>query len=77
MRTELVLRNFGTDEAHWKEVEALKHTESPYYVGRAVSALAGDDEVKLKNGRVLQVGDLAQEYGFTDIDGRFIPPFLI
>ncbi len=77
MRTELVLRNFGTDEDHWKEVEALKHTESPYYVGRAVSALAGDDEVKLKNGLVLQVGDLAQEYGFTDIDGRFIPPFLI
>ncbi|QAY65842.1 SDR family NAD(P)-dependent oxidoreductase [Paenibacillus protaetiae] len=77
MRTELVLRNFNTDEAHWKEIDALKQTESPYYVGRAVSALAGDGEVNRKNGLVLQVGDLAQEYGFTDIDGRIIPPFLI
>ncbi|TGV13116.1 SDR family oxidoreductase, partial [Mesorhizobium sp. M00.F.Ca.ET.186.01.1.1] len=77
MRTELVLRHFDTDEAHWQEVEALKHTESPHYVGRAVSALAADSEVKLKNGLVLQVGDLAREYGFTDVDGRFIPPFLI
>lgn len=77
MRTELVLKNFNTDENHWKEVEALKHTESPYYIGRAVTALAGDDEVRLKNGLVLQVGDLAGEYGFTDIDGRFIPPFVI
>ncbi|WP_132312660.1 SDR family oxidoreductase [Paenibacillus sp. BK033] len=77
MRTELVLKNFTTDEDHWKEVEALEHTESPYYIGRAVTALAGDENVQLKNGTVLQVGDLAQEYGFTDIDGRFIPPFRI
>lgn len=77
MRTELVLQNFNTDEDHWSEVEALKHTESPHYIGRAVSALAGDDEVRLKNGQVLLVGKLAQEYGFTDMDGRVIPPFLI
>ncbi|MGE6226437.1 SDR family NAD(P)-dependent oxidoreductase [Paenibacillus chitinolyticus] len=77
MRTELVLRNFGTDEEHWQEVEALKRTESPYYIGRAVSALAGDGKVRHKNGQLLQVGDLAREYGFTDIDGRLIPPFLL
>jgi hypothetical protein len=28
-----------------------------------------------KSGRVLAVGDLADEYGFTDIDGRRIPAF--
>lgn len=77
MRTELVLRNFNTDEDRWQEVEALTRTESPYYVGRAVSALAGDEEVHLKNGQVLQVGNLAREYGFTDVDGRFISPFQI
>ena len=77
MRTELMLMNFYTDENHWQEVEALNRTESTYYIGRAVSALAGDSEIRHKNGLVLQVGDLAQEYGFTDIDGRFIPPFLL
>ncbi|WP_430078198.1 SDR family NAD(P)-dependent oxidoreductase [Paenibacillus ferrarius] len=77
MRTELVLRNFNTDEDHWQEVEALQLTESTFYIGRAVSALAGDSNVHQKNGRVLHVGDLAEEYGFTDIDGRVIPRFVI
>lgn len=77
MRTELVLRNFDTDEEHWKEVEALQRTESPQYIGRAVTALAGDGEVKRKHGRVLQAGELAREYGFTDIDGRLVPPFQV
>jgi NAD(P)-dependent dehydrogenase (short-subunit alcohol dehydrogenase family) len=49
--------------------------ESPEYTGRAVVALAGDANVLAKSGRVLTVGLLAQEYGFTDIDGRQLPPF--
>jgi hypothetical protein len=28
-----------------------------------------------KSGKVLCVGDLALEYGFTDVDGRQIPAF--
>ncbi|MNY74401.1 short chain dehydrogenase [compost metagenome] len=72
-----MLRHFATDEAHWQEVKALERTESPYYVGRAVSALAGDDKVQSKHGKVLLVGDLAGEYGFTDSDGRLIPPFVL
>ena len=28
-----------------------------------------------RSGRVWRVGDLAADYGFTDIDGRRIPPF--
>lgn len=75
MRTELVLKAFQTDEEHWQEVEALKNTESPYYIGRAVAALCADSDVIEKSGQVLRVGDLAKEYGFTDIDGRSIPPF--
>jgi NAD(P)-dependent dehydrogenase (short-subunit alcohol dehydrogenase family) len=51
--------------------------ESPEYIGRAVVALAGDANVMAKSGRVLTVGHLAAEYGFTDIDGRQLPPFRI
>ncbi len=77
MRTELVLANFQTDEQNWRNIPALSRTESPYYLGRAVCALAGDDQVIRKSGHVVQVGQLAEEYGFTDIDGRLIPPFRI
>jgi len=49
--------------------------ETPEYIGRAVVALAGDANVMAKSGRVLTAGDLAVEYGFTDIDGRQWPPF--
>src|SRR5438477_12453972 len=44
--------------------------ESPEYIGRAVVALAADPNVMARSGRVLTVGHLAPEYGFTDVDGR-------
>ncbi|NIB39163.1 SDR family NAD(P)-dependent oxidoreductase [Pseudomaricurvus alkylphenolicus] len=47
----------------------LSNSESPQFVGRAVVALATDDKVLEKSGRVLIAAELAQEYGFTDIDG--------
>ena len=75
MRTEFVLIGHKTDEAHWQERPALAGTESPRYVGRAVAALAGDAQVLQKTGEVLRVGDLAQAYGFTDIDGRQVKAF--
>ncbi|MBZ0236969.1 MAG: SDR family oxidoreductase [Deltaproteobacteria bacterium] len=75
MRTEIILAAFQTDEASWHERPPLARTESPRYVGRAVAALAADPDVHRRTGGVYQVGDLAREYGFTDIDGRVIPPF--
>jgi NAD(P)-dependent dehydrogenase (short-subunit alcohol dehydrogenase family) len=75
MRTEFVLAGHKTDEAHWRERPALARTESPRYVGRAVVALAADPNVLSKTGGVYRVGDLAGEYGFTDIDGRQVPAF--
>jgi NAD(P)-dependent dehydrogenase (short-subunit alcohol dehydrogenase family) len=51
--------------------------ESPAYIGRAVVALARDADVLARSGRVLTVGQLAPEYGFTDVDGRQWPPFQI
>lgn len=75
MRTEFVLAGHHTDEAHWQSRPELAGTESPRYVGRAVAALAADPRVLDRTGQVLRVGDLAAEYGFTDVDGRRIPPF--
>ena len=69
MRTERVLA------AHNAEPFDLGVTESPEYLGRAVAALAADPAVLAKSGRQLAVGDLAREYGFTDVDGRQPEPF--
>jgi NAD(P)-dependent dehydrogenase (short-subunit alcohol dehydrogenase family) len=71
MRTERVA---GAFEAAGNK-EYLNFTESPEYVGRAVVAVAADPKVMEKSGKVFAVGDLAQEYGFSDTDGRQIPAF--
>ncbi len=75
MRTEFVLAGFKADETTWREHPPLARTESTRYVGRAVAALAADPGVMGRSGGVHRVGDLAVEYGFTDIDGRVVPPF--
>jgi NAD(P)-dependent dehydrogenase (short-subunit alcohol dehydrogenase family) len=55
--------------------ERAAEAESTEFVGRAVAALATDADVMAKSGQLLTVIDVAQEYGFTDIDGRQISPF--
>lgn len=75
MRTEWVLAAHKATEAAWRDVPALARTESPRYAGRAVAALAADPEVLRHSGGVHRVADLAAEYGFTDVDGRHVPPF--
>jgi NAD(P)-dependent dehydrogenase (short-subunit alcohol dehydrogenase family) len=45
-------------------------TESVEYIGRAIAALAADPGVMRRSGQALAVGNLAREYGFTDVDGR-------
>jgi NAD(P)-dependent dehydrogenase (short-subunit alcohol dehydrogenase family) len=75
MRTEAVLQAYGTDEQRWREIPDLRRTESTQYIGRAVAALATDPNVMEKSGRVLRVGDLAREYGFTDVDDRQPPAY--
>jgi NAD(P)-dependent dehydrogenase (short-subunit alcohol dehydrogenase family) len=44
-------------------------TESPEYLGRAIATLAADPAAIRKAGELLTVGELAQESGFTDVDG--------
>ncbi len=47
----------------------LSKSESPEFTGRAVVALAADEGVLAKTGKVHIVADLAEAYGFTDTDG--------
>ena len=47
----------------------LETAESSRFTGRAIAALAADPKVMEKTGRALVSRDLADEYGFTDVDG--------
>lgn len=69
VRTERVMA------AHAEHPFDLSQTESPAYIGRAVAALAADPDVLRWSGQVVTTGELAPIYGFTDSDGRQIPPF--
>ena len=74
LRSEAMLEHFGVSEANWQEgAKKEPHfiaSETPYFVGRAVAALAADPNVLQKTGRVFSSWGLSDEYGFTDIDGR-------
>jgi len=73
MRSEIMLDEFGVTEETWRDaLGRVPHfciSETPSYTGRAVAALAADPGVSRWNGQSLSSGGLAQEYGFTDVDG--------
>ncbi|MHB1629136.1 MAG: SDR family oxidoreductase [Bacilli bacterium] len=73
LRSEAMLDHFGVTEATWRDAIAKNAdfavSETPFYIGRAVAALAADPEIMAKSGRALATWNLAREYGFTDIDG--------
>jgi NAD(P)-dependent dehydrogenase (short-subunit alcohol dehydrogenase family) len=73
MRSEAVLDHLGVSESNWRDGIAqdphFAASETPYYVGRAVVALAADPSVTRWSGRALTSWDLPREYGFTDVDG--------
>ena len=75
MRTERVVEAFRRAGA----LEALNGPggpkETPVYLGRAVVALASDSKILEKSGQLVDVGTLAREYGFTDLDGTQPLPF--
>jgi NAD(P)-dependent dehydrogenase (short-subunit alcohol dehydrogenase family) len=81
LRSEMMLDNFGVSEENWRD--AIRTTadnerpgapadfalsESPRYVGRAVVALAADPDRARWNKKSVSSGQLALEYGFTDLD---------
>ncbi|MGV9455313.1 SDR family oxidoreductase [Streptomyces sp. NPDC003635] len=73
LRSEMMLDTYGVREDNWRDaLDKVPHfaiSETPRYVGRAVAALAADPDVARFNGGSLSSGALAQEYGFTDLDG--------
>jgi NAD(P)-dependent dehydrogenase (short-subunit alcohol dehydrogenase family) len=77
MRSEMMLEAFGVREDNWRDAVGehghappdFALSESPRYVGRAVVALASDPDRSRWNQQSVHSGQLAQEYGFTDVDG--------
>jgi NAD(P)-dependent dehydrogenase (short-subunit alcohol dehydrogenase family) len=74
LRSEMMLEHFGVTEENWRDGAATNPhfaaiSETPRFVGRAVAALAADPDVQRRNGGSFSSGELAREYGFTDVDG--------
>lgn len=69
VRTEKVM-----EAAQWLD---LSNSESPEFIGPAVAALAADPDVLRHTGKVLVAAALAEEYGFTDVDGTTPRPLTL
>jgi NAD(P)-dependent dehydrogenase (short-subunit alcohol dehydrogenase family) len=73
LRSEYMLDQFGVKEENWRDgIPKARHffaSETPYFLGRAIVALAADRRVHAKSGKVYGSWTLAKEYGFTDRDG--------
>lgn len=73
LRSEAMLDIYKVTEANWRDATRVQPhfviSESPRYVGRAVAHLAADPDVARWSGQSLSSGQLAQVYGFTDLDG--------
>ncbi len=73
LRSEMMLEHFGVSEETWQDASDPHFaavSETPFFIGRAIAALAADSEVGAKAGRALASWNLAKEYGFDDVDGR-------
>jgi NAD(P)-dependent dehydrogenase (short-subunit alcohol dehydrogenase family) len=74
LRSEAMLDYFGVREENWRDgAQKDPHfiaSETPYFVGRAVAALADDPQVHERTGKVFSSWGLSDEYGFIDIDGN-------
>jgi NAD(P)-dependent dehydrogenase (short-subunit alcohol dehydrogenase family) len=75
LRSEMMLENFQVTEENWTDAPGrtgppgFAVSESPRFVGRAIVALAADPGRSRWNQQSVDSGRLAQEYGFTDVDG--------
>ncbi|WP_199615736.1 SDR family oxidoreductase [Paenibacillus alkalitolerans] len=78
LRSEEMLDYFGVKADNWQDAvhSGLPHaehfieSETPYFLGQGVAALAADPSVSSKGGKVLASWHLSDEYGFSDVDGR-------
>ena len=69
-----MLEHFKVTEATWRDAgkkdPSFLESESPLFVGRVVAALAADDKLFERTGRLTSTWELAREYGVEDYDGR-------
>ena len=74
LRSEAVLENLGVREENWRDGIAKRpefaESETPFFIGKGIAAIAADPNVMKKSGRVFNSHELAVEYGFRDVDGR-------
>lgn len=73
LRSEAMLEHFKVKETNWLDGSKLDpyfaFSESPAYLGRAVAALASDEDVHRHAGHALSTWTLSESYPFTDHDG--------
>ena len=75
IRSERKLDELGVQESNWRDAlpkipkEHFHMSETPYYLGRGVVALAADPRVHGSSGKVFGSWTLARRYHFTDLDG--------
>ena len=48
----------------------LSNSESPQFIGRAIAHLFRDPKLAERSGSIVVAAQLADEYGFTDVDGK-------
>ena len=82
LRSELMLDHFGVTEDNWRDAlvagavdgfdpapPGFAASETPRFVGRGIAAMAADPKRARWNQQSITAGDLAREYGVTDLDG--------
>ncbi len=74
LRSEQMLEHFGVKEENWRDAVAENpdyiESETPYFIGQGIAALAADPNTFTKTGQTLSSWGLSDEYGFIDVDGR-------
>jgi NAD(P)-dependent dehydrogenase (short-subunit alcohol dehydrogenase family) len=74
LRSEEMLDHFGVTKENWRDATKQEPhfiaSETPFFVGRAVAALAADPNIAAKSGGVYASWTLSDEYGFIDMDGN-------
>lgn len=79
MRTEAILDHYGATEENWRVIAEtnpaakkmlFSASETPCFLGRGVASLAADPDVALRTGGMFGSWELADDYGFTDVNGE-------
>ena len=73
LRSEAMLERFGVTEDTWRDaIEQDPHfefSETPHYLGRAITAWAADPAKMDLSGTTTATWELFEQYGFEDLDG--------